>query len=401
MADTDEIIREIAHSSSVNDQISNATGDESSGLLTKSDNVEEAVNEELVNLIHETPADIDRNLTEFSSPENANPHKNSGSLTCSIHEMVDDLHKLKVGENSTDSSVDEFQDAKSTPQSPVHSKENSPTNTSTTGGEDATLSSSWSNKLKHFFILSEAGKPIYSRHGDEDQLASLMAVMQATVSFVQDMGDNIRAIRSKGTTIVFLNRKPLILVGVTHMLENVTQLIVQMTYMYHQVLSVMTQSQLTRIFDQKKGYDLRKMIAGSERLLDSLALSMEEDPAPYMLSAVQVLPMPSSLRDNVSSMIKQYCSKAQNVVFALLIANNRLITLVRMKKYYIHPADLHLIFNLVNSSESFKLSESWTPICLPKFDSRYIYIILLKVRYFFKKLVKSSFWRTFINFRDF
>merc|ERR1712141_970690 len=160
-----------------------------------------------------------------------------------------------------------------------------------------------------------------------------------------------------------------ILVGVSHMLENGTQLIVQMTYMYHQVLSVMTQSQLTRIFDQKKGYDLRKMIAGSERLLDSLAHSMEEDPAPYMLSAVQVLPMPSSLRDNVSSVIKQYCSKTQNVVFALLIANNRLITLVRMKKYYIHPADLHLIFNLVNSSESFKLSESWTPICLPKFDS--------------------------------
>ena len=99
---------------------------------------------------------------------------------------------------------------------------------------------------------------------------------------------------------------------------------------------------------------------------------MEDDPAPYMLSAVQVLPMPSNLRENVSTVIKQNCSKSQNVVFALLIANNRLITLVRMKKYYIHPADLHLIFNFVNSSESFKLSESWAPICLPKFDSRYV-----------------------------
>ena len=63
MADIDEKTCEIAHSSSVNDdQISNATGDTSSGLLTKSDNVEEAVNEELVNLIHET-ADIDRQKT--------------------------------------------------------------------------------------------------------------------------------------------------------------------------------------------------------------------------------------------------------------------------------------------------------------------------------------------------
>ena len=40
-----------------------------------------------------------------------------------------------------------------------------------------------------------------------------------------------------------------------------------------------------------------------------------------------------------------------------------------MKKYFIHPADLHLIFNMINSTESFKHSESWTPICLPKFDS--------------------------------
>jgi len=62
----------------------------------------------------------------------------------------------------------------------------------------------------------------------------------------------------------------------------------------------------------------------------------------------------------------------QNLVFAILLANNQLITLVRMKKYFIHPVDLHLIFNLVNSSESFKAAESWTPICLPKFDPRLV-----------------------------
>ena len=123
---------------------------------------------------------------------------------------------------------------------------------------------------------------------------------------------------------------------------------------------------------KNKGYDLRKMIAGSERLLDSLANSMDQDPSSHVLSAVKVLPMVSSLRESISSVIKQNCSKTQNqVVFALLIAENQLITLVRMKDYFIHPADLHLIFNLVSSSESFKLSESWTPICLPKFDSRY------------------------------
>ena len=187
-----------------------------------------------------------------------------------------------------------FLDASDT--SPVRrstSKENSP------AAEDLTLSPTWRYKKKHFFILSDAGKPIYSRYGDEDQLASLMAVMQATVSFVQDMSDNIRAIKSNGTSIVFLNRKPLILVAVSHTTESPTQLIVQLTYLYHQVLSVLTLNHISRIFEEKKGYDLRKMIAGSERLLDSLSNSMDQDPSSYVLSAVRVLPIQSSLPNPV------------------------------------------------------------------------------------------------------
>lgn len=42
-----------------------------------------------------------------------------------------------------------------------------------------------------------------------------------------------------------------------------------------------------------------------------------------------------------------------------------------MKKYSLQVSDIHLILNLVNSTESFKTAESWTPICLPMFDSRY------------------------------
>lgn len=78
--------------------------------------------------------------------------------------------------------------------------------------------------------------------------------------------------------------------------------------------------------------------------------------------------MSSNVRDNIVSAIQSNCSKIKNLVFAILVTKNKLIALVRMKKYVIHPADLRIIFNLVESTESFKSSESWTPICLPKFD---------------------------------
>lgn len=44
------------------------------------------------------------------------------------------------------------------------------------------------------FVLSEAGKPIYSRYGSVEALSTTMGVMTALVSFVQSAGDAIRAI---------------------------------------------------------------------------------------------------------------------------------------------------------------------------------------------------------------
>ena len=55
--------------------------------------------------------------------------------------------------------------------------------------EDVTAES-WRQHRKHVFVLSEAGKPIYSRYGSEEALSSTMGVMMALVSFVQS-GDNI------------------------------------------------------------------------------------------------------------------------------------------------------------------------------------------------------------------
>ena len=226
----------------------------------------------------------------------------------------------------------------------------------------------WDEHSKHIFVISEAGKPIYSLHGEEEYLVSLGGIMQALVSFVADTGDAIRSIRAGHTQIVFLVKSPLILVAVSRAGLSAAQLTVQLTYIHNQILSTLTAAQLERIFVQRRNYDLRRMLQGSERLMTHLSEAMDSDPS-FLLSAVRCLPLAASVRDNVSESIIRFAGKVPDVVFGILIAENQLVTLVRMKKYFIHPADLHLVFNLINSTESFKHSESWTPICLPKFDS--------------------------------
>lgn len=87
----------------------------------------------------------------------------------------------------------------------------------------------WLNQREHFFVLSSAGKPIYSLHGVEDKLATLCGVIQALVSVVQESQDIIMSIHAMGMKFVFLLKGPLILVAVSRRSLSVQQIQLQLT----------------------------------------------------------------------------------------------------------------------------------------------------------------------------
>ncbi|XP_054277404.1 protein SAND [Macrosteles quadrilineatus] len=234
--------------------------------------------------------------------------------------------------------------------------------------DDYTNSSEWKEKKKHIFILSSAGKPVYSRYGNEDRLVTLFGVMQALVSFIQDSNDSIQSIHAGNCVIVFLIKGPIMLVSVSQLFESVDHLSLQLRYVYNQIVSILTLKQLTKIFEERRNFDLRRLLTGSERLIDHLLHFTETEPV-YLLGAVRCLPLPPNCREAIGQTIVSVCAKIKNLVFAILIADNQLVTMVRMKKYSLQASDLHLVLNLVSASESFKTAESWTPICLPNFDS--------------------------------
>lgn len=87
----------------------------------------------------------------------------------------------------------------------------------------------WLNQREHFFVLSSAGKPIYSLHGSEDKLATLYGVMQALVSVVQANQDVIISIHALGIKFVFLLKGPLMLVAASRRNLSVQQIQLQLT----------------------------------------------------------------------------------------------------------------------------------------------------------------------------
>ncbi|XP_055039865.2 vacuolar fusion protein MON1 homolog B isoform X2 [Misgurnus anguillicaudatus] len=234
--------------------------------------------------------------------------------------------------------------------------------------EDVT-GDSWRQHRKHVFVLSEAGKPIYSRYGSEEALSSTMGVMMALVSFVQSGDNTIRSVYSDGHTVVFMQRGPLVLVSVSSSRQSEQQLRHELLYVYNQIVSILTQASITRIFEHKKNYDLRRLLTGSEKILDGLLNLVDSDPS-ILLSAVHCLPLTSSLRDSLSQILQKAITS--NLVFSILIAKKQLLTIVQEKMVIddarLDPADLHLLLNLIGASSAFQAGEIWTPICLPSFN---------------------------------
>jgi len=92
---------------------------------------------------------------------------------------------------------------------------------------------------------------------------------------------------------------------------------------------------------------------------------------------------------------------AQDLLYVLLLVNDKVVTLLRPRKHSIHPTgaftigrcvramacdsprlitltpDLHLLMNVLKSSPGLKSSETWLPLCLPKFNPNgFVYALI-------------------------
>lgn len=87
----------------------------------------------------------------------------------------------------------------------------------------------------HVFVLSDAGKPIFTRYGDESKLAHIMGVIHALVSVVTQEKDQLQTLVTNDKKIVFKACGHLILVAVASVREPTSHLFVILKYVYNQV----------------------------------------------------------------------------------------------------------------------------------------------------------------------
>mmetsp|Transcript_11067 Transcript_11067/g.25619 ORF Transcript_11067/g.25619 Transcript_11067/m.25619 type:complete len:431 (-) Transcript_11067:484-1776(-) len=232
--------------------------------------------------------------------------------------------------------------------------------------EEDPASASWVAHRKHFFVLSSAGKPIFSRFGDEAKLAALAGVLQALVSCVGEGGDTIRSVHSGAHTAVFLIRGPLYLVAVSRAGDTVAHLLQQLVFMHAQIISLLT-SKIEEVFVRNASYDLRSLLGGTDRVIRGAIRAGSYDPA-LLLQAVPCLWLPWIYRVELGKLLTAL--RPPEVLHGVLLAKGHLVQTLHPKKEELHPMDLLLIINAVTSTSSFREGESWLPLCLPHFNPR-------------------------------
>nr|AHC00625.1 sand family protein [Ganoderma lucidum] len=212
---------------------------------------------------------------------------------------------------------------------------------------------------RQYFVLTDAGKPVFvsDQDANSDSVTSTFGIIQALVSVFLDDGDKLRCINAGNTRIVFLLRPPLYYVCVSSWGEPESV-----------ILSVFSAEQLRRMFEQRRNFDLGRLLRGAEPLLYSLLSRLEWDLA-MGTSSLHCLKLDPLLRKSVANILVP-TSKIKDMLYVILIAQGRVITLVRPRKHSIHPSDLHILINTIHSPSILNNSAtaSYLPVCLPKFN---------------------------------
>ncbi|KAK6079174.1 vacuolar fusion protein mon1 [Seiridium cupressi] len=238
----------------------------------------------------------------------------------------------------------------------------------------------WKSKLKHYMILSSAGKPIYSRHGDLSLINSSMGVVQTIISFYEGAKNPLLGFTAGNTRFVIITEGPLYFVAISKLGESDSQLRSQLNALYMQILSTLTLPTLLHIFKNRPSTDLRKPLEGTESMISSLADNFTKGSPSMLLGALECLKIRKSQRYAINNVFLK--ARAKNLLYGLIVAGGKLVSVIRPRKHSLHPSDLQLIFNMLFASGGIQGGggENWIPLCLPAFNNRgylYMYVSFL------------------------
>ena len=269
-------------------------------------------------------------------------------------------------------------------------------------------------KKRHFFIMTEGGKPIYSRYGDAIENSTIFATLSAIITKytifnnIDEKKEELNVISNSKNLIVFNKKSSLIFIALSKKNDRVSLLKSQLEFLYLQLMSILTENFFIKLEDNPSKY--LSSITGSEILFENM-IKYTSHSFVSLFNSYQILKC--DFREKLNKICEDNLGKARLMI---ILNSNEIISLSHHPDIKIISSDIILLQNLIFSSENLKLTESWIPICLPgiskegylqlycKFDSygigicylteniepKYFMLFIQQYRKVYQKLIKEN-----------
>lgn len=364
-----------------------------------------------------------------SSDEEMEPSQNEGMLLANM------LHELMLNDVSRNGAVSTLGDFN------VITEDKTPWNAQFL--EEKVLPSKlcsleqFRGKLKHFFILSTAGKPIYSLNGDDDVIMGYMGLITTIVgTFQESSGCDFKTMSQDGFKMVVMNKSPIILVAITKVAYELAPPIEpasvkcvleeQLELLYNYILAVLSKLVITKNFNNGMNYDLRRILMPQDfQVLDILGMKLTYgfyqdektlivDSTFYLRvllnNALQCARITNTSRTKLCSIflsvkkLKTAASDSEaplkglnkltentrllaaDLLFGFLTLKENVICQMRPRNHRLENMDIQTLLATVAASVKTHTQEEdadlWIPLCMPNFNSTgflYSYVRQFKI----------------------
>lgn len=238
----------------------------------------------------------------------------------------------------------------------------------------------WFLHKKHFFVFTSAGKPVWTRHGDETDLStfigSLTAILYKFQNYYKGVTDHLRYLRTQDMVVAFLCTEALYYVCISKLKEPIESIYAQLENLHKKVICTLT-GNITTMLINRPSYDARTLMGGTHAALSTIVKTTAFSPA--FLNAFLPVRLHASYRQNIHNAFRSHVN--DDVLFGFVMTPTNIIYRYIKKGAELQARDVLLVTNLLTAYTSLRSTKSWTPICLPDYSDKgflYAYITFIE-----------------------
>lgn len=218
-------------------------------------------------------------------------------------------------------------------------------------------------KKRHFFIITDTGKPVYSRYGEEADISPIIGTFNIIIHKLRAVGreDDITKVITKNSKTIIRKEGLLFLIFLSKEPKDDLQVMKNtMNAMIHQFVCAVTGQYKNQMIDNPK-YNPGSMI---DPFNQTMAWTLAACRSTFSLNfnSYMILPMDMAKgRRDLIDTLHQF--KSDGIVYKMLITHDHIICYD--DDYELSSGDINAVMNLIGSKFQLEGVDYFIPFCIP------------------------------------